>query len=207
MERKEVGILLYNNLKKSFVAALLILGTIFIMEPSSLDGLSNKDINNNEVSKDQKELKKELVTVTKVIDGDTVTVAFSNGTKEKVRLLLMDTPESVHPTIGVQPFGIEASDYAKQVLKVGSKVTIEIGNPERDKYNRLLGYLFVDGKNFNQLMIKKGYARVAYVYPPNTKYLDEFKKAEETAKEQKIGIWSIPGYVTDKGFNIPAKDK
>lgn len=198
--------MLFNNLKKSFITALLIVCAIFLIEPSLFEDVINSNVN-SEVSKDQKELKKEQVTVAKVVDGDTLTVAFSNGTKEKVRLLLIDTPESVHPTIGVQPFGVEASDYAKQVLKVGSKVTIEIGNPERDKYNRLLGYVFVDGKNFNQLMLEKGYARVAYVYPPNTKYLDEFKKAEEIAKEQKLGIWSIPGYASEKGFNTPAKDK
>lgn len=142
-----------------------------------------------------KELEKNEVTVAHVVDGDTISVILSNGEKESVRLLLIDTPESVHPNKPVQPFGKEASNFAKETLQEGQTVTLEKGNPERDKYGRLLGYIWIDDTNFNQLMIEKGYARVAYVYEPNTKYLDEFKKAEHKAKERKLNIWSIPGYV------------
>lgn len=55
--------------------------------------------------------------------------------------------------------------------------------------------------NFNQLMIEKGYARVAYVYEPNTKYLNEFEEVEKQAKDSKINIWSISGYVESEFEN------
>lgn len=144
------------------------------------------------------ELEKDEVIISEVVDGDTVKVEFSNGDNESIRLLLIDTPESVHPNKPVQPFGKEASDYAKVVLQEGDVVTLEKGNPERDKYDRLLGYIWIDDVNFNQLMIEEGYARVAYVYEPNTKYLEEFEQAEKDARTKEENIWSIPGYVDNE---------
>lgn len=173
------------------------------MSDTSVGDLWDTVKNPDSSLKETHELRKETVTVNRVVDGDTVVVEFEDGMTERVRLLLIDTPESVHPTKEQQPFGVEASNYVKELLSQGKKVIIEIGNPERDNHNRLLAYIWVDGKNLNQLMIEMGYARVAYVYPPNTKYLDDFQKAEEKAREQKIGIWSIPEYVTDKGFTTP----
>lgn len=151
------------------------------------------------------DLEKREVLVERIVDGDTLIVKyFENSIKkeERIRLLLIDTPESVHPSNKVEKFGPESSEFAKEILKEGRRVTLEIGSPERDHYNRMLGYIWVDGKNFNEIMIEKGYARVAYVYPPNTKYLEEFREAEKVAKKNKLGIWSIPGYVTDKGFDM-----
>ncbi|RST57370.1 hypothetical protein D5F11_022950 [Siminovitchia terrae] len=152
------------------------------------------------------QLRKVKASIARIVDGDTVIVRFSEGDlkgkEERIRLLLIDTPESVHPSKEPEWLGKESSEYAKKYLKEGRKVTVEIGNPERDNYDRLLAYIWVDGVNFNQHMIEKGYARVAYVYPPNTKYLEEFKKAEEKAKKKKVGIWGVAGYVTEKGFDM-----
>lgn len=147
-------------------------------------------------------LQKDEAIISRVVDGDTVLVITDEGKEERVRLLLIDTPESVHPSKPEELYGKEASDYAKEYLKQGQKITLERGNPERDRYDRLLGYIWVDDVNFNQHMIEKGYARVAYVYEPNTRYLDEFKRAEKLAKEKGLKIWSIDGYVTDKGFDM-----
>ncbi|MEN1969690.1 thermonuclease family protein [Lentibacillus sp. N15] len=151
---------------------------------------------------DKNTLKKGEAIISRVIDGDTVMVINPDGKEERVRLLLIDTPESVHPTEPEQKFGKEASDFAKKYLKQGLKVTLERGNPEKDKYDRTLGYIFVDGVNFNELMLEKGYARIAYVYEPSTKYLYAFKKAQKRAKQQRMNIWSIPGYVTESGFDM-----
>lgn len=137
---------------------------------------------------------RERVTIDRVVDGDTVKVKFPSGEIETVRLLLIDTPESVHPDKPAQPYGEQASDFAKDSLKEGQTVTLEKGEAERDKYGRLLGYIWIEDVNFNQLMIEKGYARVAYVYEPNIKYLDELKTAEEKAEEKRSNIWSIDGY-------------
>ncbi|MCY8487160.1 thermonuclease family protein [Bacillus atrophaeus] len=77
----------------------------------------------------------------------------------------------------------------------------------RDKYGRLLAYVYVDGKSVQETLLKEGLARVAYLYEPNTKYIDQFKKDEQEAKTEKLSIWSKNGYVTDRGFNGCVKEK
>jgi micrococcal nuclease len=136
-------------------------------------------------------------TVTNVVDGDTIDVDYEGG-EERIRLILVDTPETKHPQMGVQPFGPEATDFTTSEL-AGEDVRLELGVEERDYYGRLLAYVFVDGENFNQQLIEEGLARVA-VYPPNTEYLDEFEAAEEEARAAGIGIWSREDYVTDDGY-------
>ena len=137
----------------------------------------------------------------KVIDGDTVKIKLSNGNEETVRLLLVDTPETVHPTKSVQPFGPEASQFAKELMPANSEIEVELGISERDKYGRLLAYFYVDEKMVNKLLLEKGLARVAYVYAPNTKYIDEFEAIQKKAQTKEVGIWSIENYVTSRGFN------
>lgn len=136
-------------------------------------------------------------TVTNVVDGDTIDVDYE-GSEERIRLILVDTPETKHPQMGVQPFGPEASEFTASRLD-GKDVRLEPGVEERDYYGRLLAYVFVDGENFNQQLIEEGLARVA-VYPPNTEYLDEFEAAEEEARSAATGIWSLEDYVTDDGY-------
>lgn len=139
-------------------------------------------------------------SIVRVVDGDTIKIKLDNNKEETIRLLLVDTPESVHPTKPVQPFAIEASDFVKKLLPVGKDVEVELGTNERDKYGRLLAYLYTDGKMVNQLLLEKGYARVAYVFAPNTKYIDEFRDIQEKAQLNEIGIWSIENYATSTGF-------
>lgn len=143
-------------------------------------------------------------TVISVIDGDTLKVKINNQI-ETVRLLLIDTPETHHPTKPVQEFGKEAEDYARSVLIPDSIVGIEVGNPERDHYGRLLAYLWIGQQTFNEMQVENGYARVAYVYPPNDKYIDPFIEAEDQAKSKKLGIWSLDGYVHTDGFYYDKK--
>jgi micrococcal nuclease len=138
--------------------------------------------------------------VLEVIDGDTLKVEV-NGKQETVRLLLIDTPESVHPTKPVQPFGVEASDYVKKLLPKGTEVKLELDVRERDKYGRLLAYVWVEGKMVNELLLEQGYARVAYVFEPNTKYVDEFRAIQEKARKKELRIWSLENYATERGFN------
>ncbi|OAH57791.1 MULTISPECIES: thermonuclease family protein [Bacillaceae] len=138
-------------------------------------------------------------TVIRVVDGDTIKVTM-DGKEETVRLILVDTPETKHPQKGVQPFGPEASAFTTEQL-AGKEVKIEPGIEERDRYGRLLAYVYVAGdKMFNKMLLEKGLARVA-VYPPNTQYLDEFEKIQADAKSKAIGIWSVENYVTDDGYN------
>lgn len=139
--------------------------------------------------------------ITKNIDGDTVQVNINDRT-ETIRMLCVDTPETHHPRLGVQPFGPEASAYTKKILPVGTKVQIEPGIGDgRDKYGRLLGYIYINGKMFNKMLLEQGLARVAYVYAPNTKYVDDFYSIQKTAQEKGIGIWSIENYAQADGYH------
>lgn len=146
-------------------------------------------------------------TVTRIVDGDTIEIKWNNKT-ELIRLLLIDTPETRHPNKPVQPYGPEANEFAKKML-ADKIVQVELGTELRDKYDRLLAYVFVDDNMYNEAVILEGLARVAYVYPPNDKYVGELKEAESIAKENKKGIWSIEGYVAKDGFNedIPSSGK
>jgi micrococcal nuclease len=141
-------------------------------------------------------------TVTRVVDGDTLEVQF-NGKQEDVRLLLIDTPETVHPNKPVQKFGPEASQFVKETLTTGKEVRIQVGDEERDKYGRLLAYVFIDGETIQEKLLRKGLAKTAYLYN-DLSMLDEFHKAQDEAIAKKVGIWSIDGYAKvddDEGFH------
>jgi micrococcal nuclease len=144
------------------------------------------------------------VEVTQVIDGDTVRIIYE-GKETTVRYLLVDTPETNHPRFGEQPLGQEATERNRQLLENADQVEIEFDVGGRfDDYNRLLGYFYADGRSVQEQLLEEGLARVAYIYPPNTRYVDEFRNAEADAKQQQIGIWEFENYSTDRGFNSDA---
>ena len=141
--------------------------------------------------------------VTSVIDGDTIKIMYE-GKEETVRYLLVDTPETNHPRLGEQPLGKEATAENKRIINSGD-VTIEFDVGDRfDDYGRLLAYLYVDGESVQEQLLESGMARVAYVYPPNTRYLDAFEQAEQQAKDAGAGIWEFENYSTSRGFNSDA---
>lgn len=124
------------------------------------------------------------------MDGDTIAVEV-NGQSETLRLIGIDTPEVVDPRKPVQCFGREASAKAKKLLD-GQKVRLEADSSqgERDKYDRLLRYVFLEnGTHFNQLMIEEGYA-FEYTYRTPYRHQAEFKQAEEEARKNKRGLWA-----------------
>lgn len=133
---------------------------------------------------------KEQAEVLRVIDGDTIEVSLNNK-KETVRLIGIDAPEIVDPREAVECFGKEALDKAREILD-GKTVSLE-SDPtqgERDKYGRVLRYVFVDDLNFNKLMISEGFAH-EYTYQSNPyKYQLEFKSAQKQARESKVGLWA-----------------
>lgn len=133
------------------------------------------------------------VEVTSVIDGDTIKVMY-DGQEETVRYLLVDTPETNHPEFGEQPLGKEATEENKRLINSG-EVTIEFDTGDRfDDYGRLLAYIYVEGESVQEQLLGSGLARVAYVFPPNTRYLNEFENAENRAKNEEAGIWKYDGY-------------
>lgn len=128
--------------------------------------------------------------VVKVVDGDTMDVDI-DGKVERLRLIGIDTPETVDPRREIQCFGIEASNKAKELLN-GQFVTLEADESqgERDKYKRLLRYVILpDGTNFNKYMISEGYAH-EYTYDDAYNYQTEFKQAEQDARNSNIGLWN-----------------
>lgn len=132
------------------------------------------------------------------VDGDTIKVILDDK-KTTVRFLAIDTPETKHPTKGEQPFGKEASNYTCDKVKNAKKLEIEYdeGSTKTDKYNRTLGWVFVDDTLLQKDLVSLGYAKVAYLYG-NYKYTDELKKEESTAKSKKLGVWSLEEETTTK---------
>ena len=141
------------------------------------------------------------VTVKKVIDGDTIKIEDDYGNVVSVRMLLIDTPED---TKKKQYLGDAATSYAKEKLQIGSTIYIEIDGKETDKYERYLGYIWYKENNefkmYNKEVVSEGLARVGYIYDA-VRHLQILKDAEYSAKKSQKNIWSIKGYVTDRGFN------
>ncbi len=132
-------------------------------------------------------------TVERVVDGDTI-VADIDGRSERVRLLGIDTPESVAQTRPDQCFGAEASDYLKFLLPEGTAITLIRDTEARDQYDRLLAYVVrSDDQLFVNLdLLERGYAGVL-IYPPNDHYADLFTRAESTAASADVGLWGVCG--------------
>jgi micrococcal nuclease len=131
-----------------------------------------------------------LYRVVKVIDGDTIKVDIG-GEIETVRLIGIDTPEIANPYNPRQDyFGPEAAQYTKQLLEKQSVYLIpDPMNSDRDKYNRLLRYVFLeDGTLINAKLIENGFA-YNYVYEP-FQFMKQFDYLEKQAKENRLGLWS-----------------
>ena len=142
-----------------------------------------------ELSKNNQETEKVEVKFVDSVDGDTAQFNM-NGEKIKVRFLAVDTPESVHPTKEVQAYGVEASNFTKDKLKNAKKIELEFDNnsDKTDKYGRYLAWIWVDGELLQNLLIKEGLGKVAYLYA-DYKYTNILQETEKVAKEEKIGIW------------------
>lgn len=135
---------------------------------------------------------KNLVSVVKVVDGDTIDVQI-NGQKKTIRLIGINTPETVDPRRPVQCFGKEASNETKRLL-TGKQVYLTKDVSESDKYDRLLRFVYLPLENgemlfVNDYLVRQGFAN-NYPYPPDIKFDDQFRLAEKEAKEQKRGLWS-----------------
>jgi len=130
--------------------------------------------------------------VIKVVDGDTFKIMYNN-VETSVRLIGVDTPESVHPDPERNTeFGVMASNFSKKMLE-GKTVKLVKDVSETDKYGRLLRYVYLeDGTFYNELLVKEGYARVS-TYPPDVRFADVLLEAERFARENNKGLWGITG--------------
>lgn len=134
-------------------------------------------------------------TVTKVSDGDTITVLTPEETKLKVRLYGIDAPETEKSNHGTghisepgQPMGEDASLYLTSLV-LGRTVRLDI--LDIDKYRRMVSMVWVGNKNTNLEMIKAGMAEAYMKYLKNEPYRTQFIQAEKYAKDKKLGVWSL----------------
>ena len=135
------------------------------------------------------EIKSSNVKVINVIDWDTIIVKFENWHLEKIRLIWVDTPEIKDPRKPVQFFWFQASNYTKDNL-LGKEVFLEIDNSNyRDKYSRLLWYVYLDWNSFNNDLIKNWYSRFYWDFP--FKYSIDYKNSEIYSKTNKLWMWKF----------------
>jgi endonuclease YncB( thermonuclease family) len=142
------------------------------------------------------------VTVTRVVDGDTIEISPSVEGLSTVRLIGVDTPET-HG--GTQPYGPEASNFTRQYLQ-GEGVSLELDVEKVDPYGRLLAYVNLpNGEMFNETLVEEGYAQVA-TFPPNVKHVDRFLEAQREARTANRGLWGLSAgeqcQQTDRGNGI-----
>ena len=139
--------------------------------------------------------------VLRVVDGDTLTINH-NGRKESIRLIGIDTPESKpnkkakkdatrsnEDLRTIVSLGKEAAQFVRTLVHPGDPVFIEFDRQTRDKYGRLLGYVYLaDGTMLNEEIVRAGYASLM-TYPPNVRYQDRFLRAYHDARENNRGLW------------------
>ena len=187
-----------SNQVKTYVA-----GSEVLKKEIKKDGVKNPDVRwtllqtnlaDAKNSADEKSKSRFIESkVVRVIDGDTIDIELKNykGENTGVRMLLIDTPETVSPNKPVMPFGKEASDYAKKIL-TGKDVKLyyDTLNMEYDIYGRLLAYVHVGDLDYNKSVLKEGLAKVSYV-SDDLKRTEEYREVQKKAYQDKKGIWSI----------------
>jgi micrococcal nuclease len=142
--------------------------------------------------------------VIRIVDGDTIVIMY-NGKYEKVRLLCVNTPESVHPDKKQNiVMGKVASKYTQKKL-TGKHVNLEFEIDRlRGHYGRLLAYVFVDGQNFNLDLVRQGLSAYYTKYGKSQKYDSEFRSAEKLARKEMLNIWGDPE-LTKKYLRLKSK--
>ena len=129
----------------------------------------------------------ETAEVVRVIDGDTIEVDL-NGSRYRVRYIGIDTPETDHPSRGVEFYGPEATARNRQLVE-GQTVRMEQDVSATDRFDRLLRYIYVGDQMVNATLIAEGYA-VAEAFPPDVKFSDRFEQIQKQAMEDRRGAWA-----------------
>ncbi len=122
--------------------------------------------------------------LTRIVDGDTIEC---QGTG-RVRLIGMDTPER-----GQGPYGAMATRALSALLEQATTVRLERDVELRDRYGRMLAYVWADSVMVNWALVRQGFA-VVLTYPPNVQYVDSFTTAQRLAREEGVGLWGIGGF-------------
>ncbi len=149
----------------------------FVYRAEALEALRSREPTQPKASEGQ------WRTVVRVVDGDTVIL---NG-RERVRLIGVDTPETVDPRRPIQYFGKEASAFTKRMVE-GKRVRLEYDQTRKDRYGRTLAYVYLeDGTHLNAEIVKRGYGHAYTRFP--FRYMEEFRRYEREAREAGRGLW------------------
>lgn len=134
-------------------------------------------------------------------DGDTFNVEI-DGKKERVRLLMIDTPEMNYNKGEPMPYAEEAKSRTVALLEQADSVQLLFDKgPETDHYDRLLAYAFVDGVSLHEILVSEGLAAVRYVNKPNDTLEAELLEIQQQAEEKKLNIWAHDNYLQRDGFH------
>ncbi|ATP39146.1 micrococcal nuclease [Solibacillus sp. R5-41] len=181
---------------------------------SVLQQTTNDGSQNNTPSKEEKhysitpelamnETGKQMIDVEFISanDGDTMSVKM-DGQKQRVRLLMIDTTEMNYGKGDPMPYAEEAKQLTTQLLEDAKSIQLLFDKgPEKDKYDRLLAYVFVDGVSLHEVLLSEGLAAVRYVNKPNNSLEDELRKIQQKAEAEKLNIWAHENYLQKDGFH------
>ena len=134
-------------------------------------------------------------------DGDTFNVEMA-GEKQRVRLLMLDTPEMNYNKGEPMPYAEEAKAFTTELLKNANQLQLlfDVG-PETDNYERLLAYVFVDGVSLHELLLREGFAAMRYINKPNNTLEQELRAVQTEAQQIEVNIWSHENYNKKDGFH------
>ena len=166
------------------ISTILILGILVFGCTGEVTSTPEASLSPKESKTDNNKSNLVQYEVIRVIDGDTVEL--KNG--ERLRYNDIDTPETVHPSKPVECYGPEASAKNKELVE-GETILVELGNPEKDRYGRLLGYVYIDDLFVNAELVRGGYAEVNSYGNPGSK-IAELINIERDSKLKSTGLWS-----------------
>lgn len=175
-----------NFLISFLMLCVLILGA-FLLEPE-VEEIEKEKKSIEDIARITQEIQSEVYEVTRVIDGDTIVVK-KDEQEYRVRMIGIDTPESVHPNKPVEYFGIEASNKLKELIENKNvELKADVTQDDVDRYGRLLRYVYLDDVDINLEMIKQGYA-FEYTYRVPYEKQEEYREAESNARLNNLGLW------------------
>lgn len=161
--------------------------SIIILVLLALDLVSNGEA--NQIFHDNKVSDREVVTLIRPVDGDTANFDTKSYGKVNVRFSGVNTPETRHPTLGLEYYGKEASAFTEEKLRNAVNIEIEWDLTQSPSRNRPVGIVFVDGVNLNILLVKEGYGDLRYL-EEDMPYASEYIEALEYAEKNKLGRWN-----------------
>lgn len=185
MQKKSAG-----QKKKLTFPAIILLLIVIVVSTLLMEEEPQAERNDQKAAGNQQSGDRIEVTVAELIDGDTTRFNYK-GASESFRYLIIDTPETKHSRYGEEPYGEEASERTKELLKNADKIEVEFDEgPNQDDYDRYLAYVYADDEMINETLVREGLAEVKYVNPPNDTHVDILEAAQKEAQAEKIGIWS-----------------